>query len=208
MSAHDDLSGPYESWSTAPEPKMKHARRTWRRVLVGGALLLGALTAWVLVLNLLAPIWRRPPGVVFLLPVASALVGAALIQLGLRRRWRPRPGLVKVGLCFMLPVGVVPLLPLVLYVNQALDPHTPTCAVYTIVEKARVRTARSGVAHQVVLSRAGKVVTTIRLPQEQYMRLAEGQSLWIEVADGLLGIRYVHRVSEQSIMCGDAQRPR
>ncbi|WP_457442144.1 hypothetical protein [Roseateles sp. P5_E4] len=208
MRADEDLSEPYESWSTAPldviKTKRKRVRTVLSTALIGGALAIGALTAWILVLNRLAPVWRRLPDSVFLIPVVLAVLGTALLHFSLRNRWHPRMTLSMGGLLLMLPAASMPLWPLVLYANQALDLSTPTCSVYTVAKKTKVRRARGGPAHEVALSSDGQVVTAIRVSEQQFMSVSEGQAVWIEVAEGLFGIKYVNRFDSSEMSCADA----
>ncbi len=191
----EDLSRPYESWTTSPAASNQSA---WKRigmasfVVLGVVIAVAVVNAWVLVSDSLRPLWSRPPVLSFVVVGALLFTGVALVYLApLFKRWQPR--VMMAGLVLALPFGVLFFSPLFLYLNQAADFCPPQCSSHLIVRKEVIESKRKRHSYDIVLRASDQQIRTVRVSRTQFDSLHEGQLLGIQVGQGFFGIQYVEK---------------
>ena len=195
----EDFSRPYESWATSRLPS---AKSPWNRptLLVGLGVTLAAagLNAWVLVTGVLQPLWNRPSTLSFLVVLVPLLSSLALMYLApLFRGWKT--GAMSAALLLLLPFVALLISPLFLFFNQAADFHSPQCSSHAVVGKEVLKRKRGSSSYEIVLRAQDGQMRTIGIPQAQFSSLHQGQNLWINVGQGLLGIQYVAQLSPDKV---------
>jgi hypothetical protein len=203
--ATEDLSAPYESWASARlDVEGKGAKR---RVVPGAfamlvvVLAIGWLNAWVLVSDVLRPLWSKPSATVLLGMAISFFVGAAVLCLT-SKFGRLRTHAMLVGFCLVLPLGALIFAPLFLYINQVGDSSDATCARYTLLKKTVVKV--KGYAYELTLSNDAAQEKRLRVHRKLYDELHEGRPLWVQVGNGLFGVRFARQISDMELPdCGN-----
>ena len=199
----DDISGPYESWTTA---RLDVASKRKKKRIQVGALALLAIVLVVVGLSLsvlffadLHPLWNRPStGALLISIVGPPLVGTVLIRVtSMSGRWGRRVALS--GLLLMLPLAAMPFAPIFLYANQSGAVQAAVCASYRISKKEVVKPPRGGSAYDLTLSDEALAERVLRVSSIQFHAVSEGQIVWVQIRTGLFGVRYVERISYVAI---------
>ena len=196
----DDLSGPYESWATAPlDVASKKKKRVRRSVLAVLAIAFGiaGLNVAAIFFGNLHPLWDRTSTAALFLLLGVPLAGVLLLGASSKlKRWQRQTA--TIGLLLILPLVSIVFAPLLLYANQVGDVLEPVCFNYRISKKEVVKHSR-GVSHdlRLVEERSGERV--LRVSRFQFDAVHEGQTIWIQVGPGLFGMRHVKQISDAEI---------
>ena len=86
----EDLSGPYESWATAPLHELKRKTRPRPAILamLGVLFAVAGLNAWVMVADVLLPLWNKPTSNTIMWAHSVPVAGFFLLLISALLKWR------------------------------------------------------------------------------------------------------------------------